>query len=107
MVTVPWSIGRDSILRRAGPKRGRRSLYACALLAAGYWLSDDIAPGIGSLWWISAAPVLVMIGLLARGRLCRIALCAALVLLGAGWYAARVHERPNNSIAWAVDDEAS
>jgi competence protein ComEC len=105
MVSVPWSIGRDSLLLRKGPRRGRRSLYACGLLIAAYWLAARGLPNVASIWWLAPAPAVLIVALLARGWACRIGLCVALVLLSAGWYAARVHERPRESIAWAVDEE--
>lgn len=109
MVTVPWSIGRDLIERTqgSGDPPARRSLYACGFLTGGYWLAAFVAPAVGSAWWLGAAPILVGVALLTRGLVCRVALGLAVLLLGAGWYTARIHERPRDSLAWVVADEGS
>ena len=107
MVTVPWSIGRDLIRRRrgSGESPARRSLYVCALGAIGYWIAGFVAPGVGSTWWLGGVPALLIVAVLARGWMCRVAMGAAVVLLAAGWYAARVNERAGASLAWVVEDE--
>ncbi len=107
MVTVPWSIGRDLILRRrgSGEPPARRSLYVCALIGIGYWLAGFVAPGVGATWWLGGAPVLLIIAVLTRGWVCRVALSVAVLLLAAGWYGARVNERAGASLAWTVEEE--
>ena len=108
MVTVPWSIGRDLVerTRGSGDPPARRSLYACGFLIIGYWLAGFVLPAIGSAWWLGGAPVLLIVALLARGLACRVALGLAVLLLGAGWYAARINERPRDSPAWMVEEES-
>lgn len=108
MVTVPWSIGRDLVerTRGSGDPPARRSLYACGVLIIGYWLAGFVAPAVGSAWWLGAAPVMLIAAMLMRGWACRVALGLAVLLLGAGWYAARIHERPRESIAWIVEEES-
>ncbi len=105
MVTVPWSIGKDSLRLRAGPPRARRSLYACGLLVLGFALARFAAPGVSSAWWLAIAPAALVIAILSSGLACRLALAAAVVLLGAGWYHARILERPPAPITWQFDDE--
>jgi competence protein ComEC len=109
MVTVPWAIGRDLFqrTRAGGDPPARRSLFCCALIGVGYWLAAFVAAPVHSIWFFGAAPALLIVAILARGWACRIALSAAVVALAAGWYAARIHERPRASLAWAVEDEAS
>ena len=80
MVTVPWSIGRDLIERRAGEPPARRSLYACALLGIGYAVAGFGAPGVHSAWWLGGAPLMLIVALLAQGWACRVALGAAVAL---------------------------
>lgn len=105
MVTLPWSIGKDALRLRAGPPRARRSLYACGLLALGYALARFALPGVPSAWWLALAPAALIVALLSQGPACRVALSLAVVLLGAGWYHARILERPRGSIAWTFDDD--
>ena len=89
----------------------RRSLWALALLCAGF----VVARRIGEAWpeslfaqsvpWFAAACVLVAAGLWARGAACRVLLGAAVVAAGAGWFAARVHELPRDALGAMLDHD--
>lgn len=58
-----------------------------------------------SVPWFAAACALVAAGLWARGMACRVLLGAAVVAAGAGWFAARVHERPRDALGALLDHD--
>jgi hypothetical protein len=78
--------------------RHRRSLWVFAFVAVGF-IAARGAPQIGSVLWFSAGAGLLALALLTRGAFCRVVCAGAVVLLAAGWFQARINERPADSLA--------
>ncbi|TVQ33163.1 MAG: DUF4131 domain-containing protein [Phycisphaeraceae bacterium] len=81
----------------------RPAVAAFALVSCGILISNA-APDVGSGVWLVAA-LAAGVGLsLAPGVWARLALGVAVVCLGAGWFALRVHETPADFIGRAMPD---
>ncbi|MBC7833788.1 MAG: ComEC/Rec2 family competence protein, partial [Phycisphaerales bacterium] len=70
-----------------------RSLIALAALVGGYVLSRR-TPGVEAVAWLGAAQGCLAVAAACRGRVCKVSLVAAVVLLGAGWFGMRCREAP-------------
>ncbi len=83
-------------------RRARRPIVAFALLGAGYFVARHV-PELPSAPMLGAGSLCLVLTLLARGAACRVLLALAVLTGGAGWFAARVNERPADSLWWRLD----
>lgn len=80
-------------MRRGVP----RSLVAYAALWSGLAIGRA-TPDLHSTLWFLIAVAFSAAGALTRGAACRIALVAAVIAFGAGWFESRVYEPPAQSL---------
>lgn len=82
----------------------RRALIACAAFASGLVLARWMELPVGSGVFFACAMLAGAIALIAPRRFCRLALIAAIALLGAGWWTLRINELPAGHVARHVAD---
>lgn len=98
--------GTSTVPESSQPARpARRSITALAILALAFTLARS-APQISSVLWFSAAAGLLIAVVLSRGFLCRVALAAAWCTLCAGWFQARINERPADSLSRLISNDS-
>lgn len=94
----------DSTPTWSGTTAARRSVAVFALTAVGYMVARS-APEIASSIWFGVACLLVAGAWMLDALPSRLALAAAVVTLGAGWFQLRINERPAGSIASFLEDD--
>jgi len=87
-------------LRSALPALAAWTCVALGLLLA------RAAPTVSSWTWLSVAAAAALTSWRLRGFLCKISLALAALTLGAGWFAARVHEAPPAFLGRVLDGQA-
>jgi len=78
--------------------RARRSIWVFIFIAIAFTLARS-APQVASTLWFSAAAASLLIALVSGGWSSRTFLALAIMALAAGWFQARINERPSNSLA--------
>ncbi len=86
----------------------RRAIALLLCVIAGYLLAHGLGPHpqvfararVDAAWFIGVAAMALVVAAVARGRACVLALALATVTLSAGWYTARLFERPADSLAF-------
>lgn len=81
----------------------RRSLYAFAMVSAGFSAARAL-PDVPAAAWFSIACAVLIVAALGRGRAVRVALALAAAAAGGGWFALRIHEGPRDHLAAIVAD---
>lgn len=94
----------DATLEEESPRAAapaRRSLWAFAMVAAGF-AAARATPGVPAAAWFSAACAVLIAAVLGRGWRARVALAMATAMAGGGWFAMRIHEAPRDHLSALV-----
>lgn len=76
-------------------------MHALGCAAIGIGLATALPPQASEAWFLGAGAT-ACAAMALRGVCCRLALCAAVVLLAAGWCTLRIHETPRDFIGRAM-----
>lgn len=102
---LPWTwLNPADAQTDARPRRARRPIVAFVLLGAGYLAARHL-PEAPSAALLAIAALALAITLVSRGTLCRVMLALAVVFGSAGWFEARINERPTDSLWWRLDHD--
>jgi len=94
--------GADNANESSDRSGRARAVVSFACFAFGISIADRWPELLGSAAWFGAACAVLACAAATRGVLCRLLLCAAFVLLGAGVYTGRAIERPADDLTRLV-----
>ena len=95
---------RDAARAAISALQARPALVALLCVVVGFAIGRELVLVASSLWFgASLAALALAAGV--RGWTCRAALALALVALSAGWFAARIHERPSDALSAALNSD--